>query len=140
MVDGSSRDNMRRLCPPAAAISRARLRMSCRSGRGAPAAATAGSGRAITCTPLKWLASWISDRGARTSMSAEAQAASGPEAAGQISPVAARVRGDRRREHARDRRDGAVERELAEHAEALKWTSPSGDAAGEFGGFRLGVP
>ena len=29
----------------------------------------AGSGRASTCVPLKWLASWISERGARISIS-----------------------------------------------------------------------
>ena len=46
----------------------------------------AGSGRASTCVPLKWLASWISERGARISMSLLAQAASEPQASGQISP------------------------------------------------------
>jgi hypothetical protein len=40
----------------------------------------AGSGRAMTCMPLKWFASWISERGASTSMSPDAQAASAPQA------------------------------------------------------------
>ena len=80
-----------RLWPPAAAISRARLApswplMSRRSDIGPAGAATAGCGRAITWLPLKWLASWISERGASTSMSPAAQAASGPVAAGQIKP------------------------------------------------------
>lgn len=82
---------IRRLWPPAAAISSARLAfswplMSLRSGRPLSTGAIAGSGRAITCVPLKWFASWISERGARTSISPEAQSASGPHAAGQISP------------------------------------------------------
>ncbi len=49
----------------------------------------AGSGRARTWLPAKWLASWISERGARMSSSAEAQAASGPVACGQMSPFPA---------------------------------------------------
>ncbi len=49
----------------------------------------AGCGRDSICVPLKWLASWISERGARMSRSAEAQAASGPQDAGQMSPLPA---------------------------------------------------
>lgn len=80
-----------RLWPPLAAISSARLApswplMSRRSGSGPWAAAIAGSGRAMTWLPLKWLASWMSERGASTSRSPPAQAASGPQGAGQISP------------------------------------------------------
>ena len=80
-----------RLCEPAAAISSARLADSCplmsrRSGSAPAGLRTAGRGRAITCVPLKWLASWMSERGARTSRSPDAQAASGPVSRGQISP------------------------------------------------------
>jgi hypothetical protein len=39
-----------------------------------PMARTAGSGRANTCVPIKWLASWISERGAMTSISLDAHA------------------------------------------------------------------
>lgn len=60
--------------------------MSERSGSGPARPATEGSGRAMTWLPLKWLASWISERGASTSRSPPAQAASDPVAAGQISP------------------------------------------------------
>ena len=45
-----------------------------------------GFGRDSTCVPLKWLASWMSDDGATISISGLAQAASAPQAAGQIRP------------------------------------------------------
>src|SRR6185312_7935456 len=45
------------------------------------------SGRASTWVPRKWLAMAIRLRGARMSISAPAQAASGPEAAEQIRPL-----------------------------------------------------
>jgi hypothetical protein len=44
------------------------------------------TGRAMICVPRMWLASWIRLTGASTSRSDEAQAAAGPQAAGQISP------------------------------------------------------
>lgn len=45
------------------------------------------SGRDSTCVPRKWLAMAIRLRGARMSNSRPAQAASGPQANGQISPL-----------------------------------------------------
>ena len=83
-----------KLWPPAAATSSARLAlswplMSRRSGCGPAEARKAGSGLDSTCEPLKWLASWISERGARISRSADAHAASGPQGPGQIRPLPA---------------------------------------------------
>ena len=76
---------------------------------------TSAAAATSTCVPLKWLASWISERGAIMSRSAGlAQAASGPQAAGQIRPSPRGVGGDRRRQDAGDRRDRAVEAELAD--------------------------
>ena len=45
-----------------------------------------GLGRLSTCVPLKWLASWMSEEAATIGISGLAQAASGPQAAGQIRP------------------------------------------------------
>jgi hypothetical protein len=45
-----------------------------------------GSGRDSTWVPLKWLASWVSEPAAMISISGLAQAASGPQLAGQIRP------------------------------------------------------
>ena len=45
-----------------------------------------GFGRDSTCVPLKWLASWISEAAATSSISGLAHAASGPQAEGQIRP------------------------------------------------------
>ena len=108
------------LWPPAAAISSARLAlswplMSFRSGMSPPPERIAGCGRDSTCVPRKWLASAIRLSGAMTGSSSPAHAASGPQAPGQISPRAERVRADRRRQHAGDRRDPSVERKFAEH-------------------------
>ena len=80
-----------RLWPPAAATSSARLAlswplMSARSSGTPSSSRIFGCGRLSTCVPLKWLASWMSDCAATISISGEAQAASGPQAAGQISP------------------------------------------------------
>ncbi len=80
-----------RLWPPAAATSSARLAvswplMSARSGSASPGSAMPASGRDRTWVPRKWLAMAIRLRGARIAMSPLAQAASGPEAAGQMSP------------------------------------------------------
>ena len=47
---------------------------------------TFGCGRDSTCVPLKWLAIWISELAAMIWMSGLAQAASAPQAAGQIRP------------------------------------------------------
>ena len=47
-------------------------------------------------------------------MSRPAQAASGPDAAGQMMPRCKRIGGDRRGQHAGDGRDGAVEGQFAE--------------------------
>ncbi len=52
------------------------------------------------------------------SISGLAQAASGPQAAGQIRPSLRAVGADRGRQHAGDRGDRAVEAELAQHGEA----------------------
>jgi len=43
-------------------------------------------GRDSTCVPLKWLAIWISEFAATICKSGLAQAASAPQAAGQIRP------------------------------------------------------
>ncbi len=59
--------------------------MSLRSRGEAGASAMRGSGRPSTCVPLKWLISASSEAGASTSMP-PAQAASPPEAAGQMMP------------------------------------------------------
>ena len=88
-----------------------------RAGRRRPAR-SAGSGRAITCVPLKWLASWISERGARISMSPRRPGGLRPARRGADQPVAAPVGRDRGGQDAGDRGDRAVERELAEHGEA----------------------
>ena len=114
-----------RLWPPAAAISSARLAlswplMSRRSGRPSPAGAIAGSGRASTCVPLKWLASWISERGARISISPRGPGRLRPAGRRADQPVAAPVGRHRGRQHAGDRGDRAVERQLAEHGEAVE--------------------
>jgi hypothetical protein len=82
---------MRRLWPPAAATSSARLALSwpLMSARLAAAPSTSrilGCGRDSTCVPLKWLASWMSEEAAMISISGLAQAASGPHLAGQIRP------------------------------------------------------
>ena len=77
-----------------------------------------GCGRDSTCVPRKWLASWISERGATISISGLAQAASGAAGRRADQAFAARIGADRRRQHARDRRDRAVEAEFAEHGEA----------------------
>ena len=54
------------------------------------------------------------------SRSADAQAASGPQAAGQIRPFPRGVGGDRRRQDARDRADRSVEREFADDRVAFE--------------------
>ena len=77
-----------------------------------------GCGRDSTCVPLKWLASWISEEAAMISMSGLAQAASGPHAGRADQALAAGIGADRRRQHAGDRRDRAVEAELAQNREA----------------------
>jgi hypothetical protein len=82
---------IRRLWPPAAATSSARLAlswplMSIRSSNEPSASRTLGCGRDSTWVPLKWLASWISEPAAMISISGLAHAASGPHAAGQIRP------------------------------------------------------
>ena len=111
-----------RLWPPAAATSSARLAvswplMSARSGSVSLGSAMPASGRERTWVPRKWLAMAIRLRGLRIAMSPLAQAASGPEAAGQMSPRPSRIGGDRRRQHAGDRRDGAVQRQFAQRHE-----------------------
>jgi signal transduction histidine kinase len=80
-----------RLWPPAAATSSARLAvswplMSARSGSAAAGSTMPGSGRDRTWMPRKWLAMAIRLRGARIAISLLAQAASGPQADGQIRP------------------------------------------------------
>ena len=92
--------------------------MSRRSSSGAAASCTFGWGRDSTCVPLKWLAIWISECAAMIWMSGLAQAASEPQAAGQIRPSSRDIGADRRRQNARDRRDRSVEAEFAEHGEA----------------------
>ena len=64
------------------------------------------------------MASWISDAGAMISISGLAQAASGAAGGGADQAFAARIGADRRRQHAGDRGQRAVEAELAEHGEA----------------------
>ena len=81
---------IRRLCAPAAAISRARLAlswplMSARSSGVSGAGASFASGAGSTLEPLKWLISAISEGAARISIS-PAQAASPPCEPGQIRP------------------------------------------------------
>jgi hypothetical protein len=82
----------------------------------------AGSGRASTWVPLKWLASWIRERGARISMSLPAQAASEPQAAGRradqpMPALIGRHGGGERSRHGGDR---TVERQLPQHREAAQ--------------------
>src|SRR5262245_14502981 len=60
--------------------------MSARSSKLPSRSRILGCGRARTCVPLKWLASWIRDCAAMISISGLAQAASAPDAAGQINP------------------------------------------------------
>ena len=68
--------------------------------------------------PLKWLASWISERG-RDDLHLRARPGRFRPAGGRADqPFAARIGADRRRQHAGDRRDRAVEAELAQHREA----------------------
>jgi hypothetical protein len=81
-----------RLWPPAAATSSARLAlswplMSFKSGIVGSPASGAGCGRRIDCSPLKWLTSMRRSPGARIVMSADAQAASAPQACGQMRPL-----------------------------------------------------
>ena len=71
-----------------------------------------------TCVPLKWLASWISDDGAMISISGLAQAASGPQAAGQIRPSPRALAPIAAGSTPATARDRAVEAELAQHREA----------------------
>jgi hypothetical protein len=78
-------------CPPAAATSSARLALSCplmslRSTSGSEKSRTFGCGRASTCVPRKWFASWMSEEAAMICISGLAQAASAPQAAGQMRP------------------------------------------------------
>ena len=79
-----------RLCPPAAAISSARLAVSCpftclRSGPATGGSAFPAAGGAIWPVPFRWLTS-ANKSGAATTSMRPAHAASGPCAAGQISP------------------------------------------------------
>ena len=81
-----------RLCPPAAAISSARLATSCpftclRSGPWPDGSTSPGVGALSRPWPLKWLIS-ASKSGAASTSTDPAQAASLPCAAGQISPSA----------------------------------------------------
>ena len=75
-------------------------------------------GRDSTCVPLKWLAIWISELAAMIWMSGLAQAASEPQAAGQIRPSSRALAPIAAGKHARDRRDRSVEPEFAKHGEA----------------------
>ncbi len=107
-----------RLCAPAAATSSARLAASCplmsaRSGNGPSSRGAAGSGGVSTCSPLKWLMSASRVGAARISTS-PAQAASPPDASGQISPSPAACAPMAAGKRARDRRDRAVQGQLAE--------------------------
>src|ERR1700761_1910228 len=94
--------------------------MSRRSSCAAGACRTFGCGRDNTCVPLKWFAIWISEFAAMISMSGLAQAASAPQAAGQIRPssreLAPIAAGSTQRPRHRCYR--AVESEFAEHGEA----------------------
>jgi hypothetical protein len=72
---------------------------------------------------LKWLASWISEPAARIAcVSGLAHAASAPQAAGQIRPSSRALAPIA----AGDRRDRAVEAELAEHCEAVERVGRNG--------------
>ena len=84
------------------------------------ARALSAVGRDSTCVPLKWLAIWISEFAATIWISGLAQAASAPQAAGTDQALVARIGADRRRQHARDRRDRSIEPEFAEHREAAE--------------------
>ncbi len=80
-----------RLCPPAAAISRARLAMawprtSAMSGPGRVLACIRAVGRLSICWPLAWFTSPSSEDGARISSPSPAKAASAPLPSGQINP------------------------------------------------------
>ena len=81
----------RRLCPPAAATSNARRASSwpliwAMSSDDAGAARMMGVGRSSVCVPRKWFAIWMMLPAATIRMSALAQAASDPQACGQMSP------------------------------------------------------
>ena len=108
-----------RLCPPAAAISSARLATSCpltcaRSAIRRGCSTSPGRGGGSSALPLKWLSS---DRrsGAASTSTSPAQAASGPCATGQISPRSSTARVQRGEQHARRGGDAAVEAEFADH-------------------------
>ena len=121
---------IKRLWPPAAATSSARLAlswplMSRRSGCG-PTEALIQFGRDSTCEPLKWLASWISERGARMSRSAEAHAASGPQSAGQIKPLPAALAAIAAGRTPATALIGAVERQFPNHREAVESVGRNG--------------
>ena len=117
---------IRRLCPPAAATSSARLAVSwpLMSLAGPAWPRIAGVGRRQR-TLQRLQAFEVIDElqaglpGARIDMSAAAQAASAPEALRADQALAERVRADRRGKRAGDRGDRAVKRKLAEHAIAL---------------------
>ena len=111
---------IRRLWPPAAATSSARLAlswplMSRRSGCGPADARSAGSGRDSTCAPLKWLASWISERGRENVEIGRRPGRLGAARRRADQALAGGVGGDRRRQHAGDGADRPVERQLADH-------------------------
>ena len=89
--------------------------MSRMSGMSVPPGRMAGFGRDSTCVPRKWLASAIRLSGAMTGRSSPAQAASGPQGPGQISPRPSALAPIAAGSTPATGGDAAVERQLAEH-------------------------